>query len=70
METFEFNKVLVVDDADIDRILAQRILRKNAFAEDVVTVDSATTALGYLHDNSRDLEKLPDLIFWTSTCRA
>jgi CheY-like chemotaxis protein len=63
MDTYEFNKVLVVDDADIDRILAQRILRKSAFAEDVVTVDSATTALGYLHDNSRDLEKLPDLIF-------
>ncbi|UYQ94466.1 response regulator [Chitinophaga horti] len=60
---FDFSKVMIVDDADIDRILAERILAKTAFAEEVVTVDSATSALGYLNENATNQESLPDLIF-------
>lgn len=62
-EEFEFSKVMVVDDADIDRILAQRILAKNAFAGEVVSVDSAAGALDYLNDNSNNPDALPELIF-------
>jgi CheY-like chemotaxis protein len=60
---FNFNKVMVVDDADIDRILAERILNRHAFAEEIVTVDSATSALGYLNANRTREDSLPDLIF-------
>ncbi|WP_295125543.1 response regulator [uncultured Chitinophaga sp.] len=60
---FNFNKVMVVDDADIDRILAERILNRHAFAEEIVAVDSATSALTYLNANRTQEQALPDLIF-------
>lgn len=53
-------KVMVVDDTYLDRLVAQRVITKNAFAEDVICMESALEALEYLVNNK---EELPDLIF-------
>lgn len=60
---FNFNKVMIVDDAEIDRFLAKKILTKHSFAKDVLPLDSAASALDYLADNKENRDALPDLIF-------
>lgn len=60
---FNFEKVMVVDDAEIDRFLAKKVLTKHAFAKEVLPLDSATNALNYLSENQENREALPDLIF-------
>jgi len=60
---FNFEKVMVVDDAEIDRFLAKKVLTKHAFAKEVLPLDSATNALNYLSEHQENREALPDLIF-------
>jgi CheY-like chemotaxis protein len=60
---FNFKKVMVVDDAEIDLFLAGKVLTKNSFAQEVVPVNSATTALKYLTENHTNEQALPELIF-------
>ncbi|MCF6405040.1 response regulator [Chitinophaga filiformis] len=60
---FNFEKVMVVDDAEIDRFLAKKVLTKHAFAREVLPLDSATDALSYLEENQENKDALPDLIF-------
>ncbi len=60
---FNFEKVMVVDDAEIDRFLAKKVLTKHAFAKEVLPQDSAMNALSYLSENQENKEALPDLIF-------
>ena len=55
-------KVMVVDDAEIDRFLAERIITKFDFAEEVITVESAMDALKYLISNGENPQALPDVI--------
>ncbi|MCE7065108.1 response regulator [Dyadobacter sp. CY326] len=61
--SFDCHRVMIVDDARIDRFLAEKIISRHAFAEEVVSVDSALGALEYLTKNSANDEALPDLIF-------
>lgn len=61
--SFNYQKVMVVDDAEIDRFLAKKVLTKHAFAREVLPVDSAVNALDYLSDNQENKDALPDLIF-------
>jgi CheY-like chemotaxis protein len=56
-------KVMVVDDAEIDRFMAEKIMLKYSFAEEVLAVDSAMDALEYLIQNENNPEALPCLIF-------
>ena len=60
---FNYHKVMIVDDAKIDRFLAEKVISKHSFAEEVVSVDSAIRALDYLTNYTEDEEALPDLIF-------
>lgn len=60
---FNYNKVMVVDDAKIDRFLAEKVISKYAFAEEVISVNSGIGALEYLTSNTQDENALPDLIF-------
>lgn len=60
---FNFEKVMVVDDAEIDRFLAKKVLTKHAFAREVLPLESAVNALDYLADNQENKDALPDLIF-------
>lgn len=60
---FNFDKVMVVDDAEIDRFLAKKVLTKYAFAREVLPLESAMNALDYLSENQENKDALPDLIF-------
>jgi two-component SAPR family response regulator len=60
---FNYHKVLIVDDSRIDRFLAEKIISKHSFAEEIVSVDSAKGALDYLTNYTEDDQALPDLIF-------
>lgn len=44
-----YKSVLVVDDTDIDRLLAEKIVKKYDFADEVVLMESAEEMLDYLH---------------------
>lgn len=44
-----YKSVLVIDDTDIDRLLAEKIVKKYNFAEEVVLMESAEEMLDYLH---------------------
>jgi signal transduction histidine kinase len=44
-----YKSVLVVDDTDIDRLLAEKIVKKYDFAKEVVLMESAEEMLDYLY---------------------
>lgn len=58
-----YKKVMIVDDSYIDRFIAETTIKDNTFSEEVVTTDSASSALEYLHACSQISEALPQLIF-------
>ncbi|HEX5002740.1 MAG TPA: response regulator [Bacteroidia bacterium] len=58
-----FQKVLVIDDNPTDRYIANRILQKYHFAEEIVLLESGTKALEYLKTLSDVPEELPQFIF-------
>lgn len=60
---FNYRKVLIIDDTFVDRYIAERNIKKYAFAEHVIQMDSALTALDYLIELSRIPDELPELIF-------
>jgi CheY-like chemotaxis protein len=58
-----YKKVLVVDDNEIDRYIAQRNIIKSGFADSVVLKESASIALQYLESLKDIPAELPELIF-------
>jgi CheY-like chemotaxis protein len=56
-------KVIVIDDNEIDRYIAETVIVKNSFSEKVISVESAKEALKYLVSFENTPEELPDLIF-------
>src|SRR5690348_12546469 len=59
----KYKRVMVVDDNEIDRYIAQRNIKKYAFAEDVVLKESAKSALSYLSSMVDSVDELPQFIF-------
>jgi two-component system, NarL family, nitrate/nitrite response regulator NarL len=58
-----YKSVLVIDDTDIDRLLAEKIVKKYDFADEVVLMESAEEMLDYLHQLSNTYNgDLPHLI--------
>jgi CheY-like chemotaxis protein len=59
-----YKKVLIIDDSEFDRFVAQRIITLGQFSEQVVTVDSARQGIEYLLlTSSNDPDNLPAIIF-------
>ncbi len=58
-----FKRVLVIDDSEIDRYIAQRRLQNQLFCEEVVLKESAPLALEYLRSLEATPELLPQFIF-------
>jgi CheY-like chemotaxis protein len=55
-----FKKVMVIDDNEIDLYIAKRVIKKYAFAEETILMESAANALEYLSANA---DMLPQLVF-------
>jgi len=61
--TPKYKKVMIIDDTYVDRYIAERNLKKYGFSEEVVTKESAKSALEYLASLINAPEQLPQLIF-------
>jgi len=59
----KYKKVMVIDDSEIDRYVAEMVMRNFAFAEEVICMESAQDALEYLAGMENKPEELPHLIF-------
>lgn len=62
-EIYKYNTVFLIDDNYIDNAIHDKILRFSFFAKQVISFESAVSALAYLNENSSDLTKLPQVIF-------
>jgi len=58
-----FKKVMVVDDNEVDRFIAEYNLTSEDLAQEVVLYESAMKGLAYLHSLAGKPDELPDLIF-------
>ena len=55
-------RAMIIDDCEVDRFLAQKIIILSDFAGHILTMNSAHEALKYLNNNV-DENKLPEIIF-------
>jgi CheY-like chemotaxis protein len=62
-QSYRHKKVMVVDDTFIDRMVAEKVITKNAFAKDVINMESAPEALEYLSSMQHNTLDLPEYIF-------
>ena len=56
-------KVLVIDDNEMDRFIATRIIQRSGFAGETVVKESAANALEYLESIIKESATAPDVIF-------
>ncbi len=56
-------RVMIIDDNDIDNFITQRILNKAEFTKQVDICNSGIEALNFLKTYAEEPDKLPDVIF-------
>jgi CheY-like chemotaxis protein len=59
----KFERVLLVDDNDIDNFINERMITTSNFSKQVTVKNSAESALDFLRRNSDSTETLPQVIF-------
>jgi CheY-like chemotaxis protein len=59
---FTFERVMIVDDNEVDRYTASYIMKKHRFAKEVLEFDMATKAIEYLDKHQHAPELLPEII--------
>ena len=59
----KFERVLLIDDNDIDNFINERMITTNHFSKSVVVKNSAESALQYLRELPSDINALPQVIF-------
>lgn len=62
MNLSSVNKIMLVDDNVIDRLVHRRLLEIHKIGNSVVEFSSAEDAINFLTENRNEEEKLPDLI--------
>ena len=60
---FKFERVLLIDDNDIDNFINERMITTSHFSKAVVVRNSGEGALKYLRDNATNELILPQVIF-------
>jgi CheY-like chemotaxis protein len=63
MNEFRYRLVMIIDDMFTDRYIVEHYIRKNKFAETIISKESAFSALDYLKENINNKESLPQVIF-------
>jgi CheY-like chemotaxis protein len=59
----KFEKVMIIDDNNIDLYITKRLIIKNIFGKEVLEYNAAAEALKYLQDNQDNIPMLPLIIF-------
>ena len=59
----KFDRVLLVDDNDIDNFINERMITTSSFSTQVTVRNSAEGALDFLRRNSDSTDTLPQVIF-------
>ena len=62
-KSYKFDRVLLIDDNDIDNFINERMITTNYFSKAVVVKNSGENALEYLKQNQDNGSELPQLIF-------
>lgn len=62
MKNCKFQKVLIVDDNEMDLLVNKMILSTSKFAEEIVTIQTGSSALNYLTENCKTPKSIPDII--------
>jgi len=60
---YKFNRVLLVDDNDIDNFINERMITTSHFSTGVVVKNSGEAALEYLRGLGEHTDQLPQVIF-------
>ncbi len=60
--TTEFNKVMIIDDNQIDLYVASILMKKKSFASEILEYSAATKALDYLKSHADSPNELPQVI--------
>jgi CheY-like chemotaxis protein len=63
MEDFKYNRVLIVDDSEIDSFINKKLLSKAHFAKEIVEKLSGSAALDFLKNSAVKEAELPEVIF-------
>ena len=62
-KTYKFDRVLLIDDNDIDNFINERMITTNFFSNRVIVKNSGESALNYLKENAGEDANLPQVIF-------
>ncbi|HNP48106.1 MAG TPA: response regulator [Bacteroidia bacterium] len=62
-QPYKFERVLLIDDNDIDNFINERMITTNQFSKLVVVKNSAESALQFLKENTGNSAILPQVIF-------
>jgi len=60
---YKFDRVLLIDDNDIDNFINERMITTNFFSSQVIVKNSGEAALNYLKENADNENFLPQIIF-------
>lgn len=58
-----YKLVMIVDDSEIDLYVSDMVIKRHNFAEEVLLMNSAISALEYLESAANNAKRLPQLIF-------
>lgn len=59
----KFEKVMIIDDNNIDLYITKRLIIKSNFGKEVLLYDAAAEAIKYLLHNQENFSLLPNIIF-------
>lgn len=60
--TYKYKKVMVIDDSEIDRYIAEQVIRRTHFAEEVIIEESPVDALNILRSIT-EAKDVPGVLF-------
>ena len=58
-----YNRVMLVDDNEIDNIINEKIIEATNFADNILKFQTGQEALEYLSSHEKDEGELPEIVF-------
>lgn len=60
--TYKYNKIMVIDDNEIDTYITNTLIKKNYLAKEILQYNNGLKAISYLEKYKNDEQQLPELI--------